>query len=178
MIRRPRRVVPAVLLALTVLALCVVAVISLTGRLVGRSELVSYDALAGRLHGAHWSDGIVLGAGMAIAAAGLVLLLIAVLPGRPVVVALDELGDSPAGIARRSLRADLRRAAVSVHGVESPRVRLGDKKIRVSARTGRAETAGLDTAMREAVTGALDRIAPARRATVRTRLRSHRRGES
>ncbi|WP_084514326.1 DUF6286 domain-containing protein [Nocardia acidivorans] len=176
--RRPRRVVPAVLLALAVLAVCVVAVISLTGRLVGRSELVSYDSLADRLHGTHWSDAAVLGAGIAIAGAGLVLLLIAVLPGRPVVIALDEVGDSPAGLARRSLRADLRRAAASVHGVESPRVHLGDKKIRVSARTGRAETAVLDTALREAVTGALDRIAPARPATVRTRLRSHRRGES
>lgn len=165
------------LLALAVLALCVVAVLSLTGRLIGRSELVSYDALADRLHSAHWSDPVVLGAGIASAAAGLVLLLIAVWPGRPVVVALDELGDSPAGVARRSLRADLRRAAASVHGVESPRVRLGDKTIRVSAGTGRAQAAGLDTAMREAVTGALDRIAPARRATVRTRLRSHRRGE-
>lgn len=172
--RLPRRVVPAVLLALTLLTLCVIAVISLSERLLGRTELVSYDAVARRLRATHWNDDLVLGAGIAIAAAGLVLLLVAVVPGRPVVVPLEELDGIPAGISRRDLRAALRREAGSVHGVESARVSMGGKRIHVSAATGRAETAGLDSAMRDAVTGALDRIAPARRAPVRTRLRSHR----
>lgn len=105
MIRRPRRVVPAVLIALAALTLCVVVTVSLVGRLLGRTEVVSYDSIAQRMHDTHWGDGVVLDAGVAAAVLGLILLLLAVLPGRPVVVALDDVDGSAAGMSRRSLRA-------------------------------------------------------------------------
>ncbi|WP_405138615.1 DUF6286 domain-containing protein [Nocardia sp. NBC_01388] len=178
MIRRPRRVGPAVVVALALLALCVVTAVSLIGRLLGRSEVVSYDSVAHRLHDTHWSDGLVLGVGVAAAVAGVLLLALALLPGRPVVVALDEVDGSSAGVSRRSLRAALRRAAGAVHGVDSARVRVGSKKILVSARTGRIGSDEVDGAVRDAVTGTLERIAPARPATVRTRLRSTGKGEN
>ncbi|MCU1640779.1 MAG: hypothetical protein JWN03_1054 [Nocardia sp.] len=178
MIRRPRRVGPAVVVALAVLALCVLTAVSLIGRLLGRSEVVSYDSIAHRLHDTRWSDGLVLGAGVAVVVVGAVLLVLALLPGRPVVVALDEVDGSSAGVSRRSLRAALRREAGAVHGVDSARVRLGSKKILVSARTGRTGSSEVDGAVQEAVTRMLERIAPARPATVRTRLRSTSKGEN
>lgn len=166
------------LIALSVLTLCVVVVVSLVGRLLGRTELVSYDSVAQRMHDTHWSDGVVLGAGMVAAVIGLLLLLLAALPGRPVVVALDDIDGSAAGISRRSLRAALRREAGAVHGVDKARIRLGRKQILVSARTARAAAEGVDSAMGEAMTRALERVSPNRPTAVRTRLRSTRKGES
>lgn len=92
------------------------------------------------------------------------------MPGRPVVLPLESEDGVHAGITRRSLRAAVRDAADSVPGLESARVRLGSKKIRVKGRTheAAAEAAG---SVRAAIDERLDLVAPRVRHTVTTRVR-------
>ncbi|WP_051178769.1 DUF6286 domain-containing protein [Nocardia concava] len=133
MIRRPRRSVPAVVVALAVFALCLVTVISLIQRLTGGRELVSYDALAIRLHDIEWTDAIVAVVGVVAMALGLLLLVAALLPGRPVVVPLADLDGSAAGVTRRSVRSALAREVDALPGVAAHRIKVGRGKIRVAA---------------------------------------------
>ncbi|MGY2062279.1 DUF6286 domain-containing protein, partial [Nocardia gipuzkoensis] len=86
--RSPRRVIPAVLVALVLLAACVTVVVSLIQRLTGATEFISYDGVMNRLHEISWADSRGLAAGVAGAAVGLVLLGLAVLPGRSILVPL------------------------------------------------------------------------------------------
>ncbi|MBL1076418.1 hypothetical protein JK358_18635 [Nocardia sp. 2] len=104
MIRRPRRVGTATALAAALLALSVATIVSLVQRLSGARQFVSYDTVATRLHDIHWGDTVVLTAGIIVAALGLLLLALALTPGRAVVVPLEPMDGSDAGIDRRSLR--------------------------------------------------------------------------
>ncbi|WP_024799567.1 DUF6286 domain-containing protein [Nocardia sp. BMG51109] len=168
--RRPRRVIPAVVVALVLVAACVVVAVSVVQKLSGTRELVSYDDVAGRLHDTTWGSGWVLGGGIAVMVIGVLLLAVALMPGRPVVLPLESEDGVHAGITRRSLRAAVRDAADSVPGLESARVRLGSKKIRVKGRTheAAAEAAG---SVRAAIDERLDLVAPRVRHTVTTRVR-------
>ena len=169
--RRPRRALPAVVLALSLLALSVAVVWSLVQRLTGTGDHLSYDSVVTRLHVTPWDDRQVLIAGAAAVLAGLVLLTLAVLPGRAVVVPLSGADDFAAGVARRGLRAALRDAAQSVEGVRSARVRLHRNRVRVTVRTGYAHTASLAEAVCAAVDERIGRIGAHPAPRVSTRLR-------
>jgi len=156
--RRTRRVLPAVVLALTLLALCVAVVWLLVQRLTGAGAFISYGGVIAHLNAATWGDRQVLVAGAATLLAGLVLLALAVLPGRAVVVPLTDADDFAAGVARRGLRGALRDAAQSVEGVRSARIRLHRKRVRVTIRTGHAHTASLAEAVCTAVDERIGRI--------------------
>ncbi|MGW5450422.1 DUF6286 domain-containing protein [Nocardia sp. NPDC003979] len=171
MTRRPRRVVPAVVVALALLGAAVLVAVSLIQRLTGSREWVSYDSLATRLHDTSWDSVWVLGAGALLAAVGLALLAVAVTPGKPVVLALEPGDDLEAGIARRSLRHALTDAAGAVDGVEKARVRLRRKKIHIAGHTSHtAERTAED--LGTAVAARLDRIRPAVVPRLRTSLRT------
>ncbi len=167
--RRSRRVIPAVLVALTLLAVSVAVAVSLIQRISGAKEFISYDTVATRLHDLTWASGWVLGVGIAAVALGLLLFGIALWPGRAVVVPLAAEDAVSAGIARRSLRGAVDDAAAAVTGVESSRVRLGRKKIRIKGRAHRAED--LNEKVRAAVEQRLRRIAPATLPNVQAALR-------
>ncbi|WP_174361637.1 DUF6286 domain-containing protein [Nocardia paucivorans] len=126
MSRRPRRVVPAVLVASTLLGMCVAVGVSLVQRLIGVREYMSYDRVAYELHGRTWDEPQVLAVGSAVAVIGALLLVTALLPGRARVLPLtDSRPDGiEAGIGRRDLRALLRHSAMEVEGVVSARVRI------------------------------------------------------
>ncbi|MCM6776344.1 DUF6286 domain-containing protein [Nocardia sp. CDC159] len=174
MIRRPRRIVPAVIVALALLAGSVAVAVSLIQRLSGAKEFVSYDAVASRLHDTTWASGWVLGVGIGAVVVGLILLGVALWPGRAVVVPLESEDGVTAGIARRSLRAAIGDAAAAVDGVHSPRVRLGRRKVRVRGRA--AGDAGLPETVRAAVEQRLLRIAPRAFPRIETALRPVRAG--
>ncbi|MFC4377264.1 DUF6286 domain-containing protein [Nocardia halotolerans] len=170
MTRRPRRVVPAVVVALVLCVLAVLVVVSLIQRLTGAREWVSYDSIATRLHDTTWGSVWVLGVGVVIIVLGLVLLAAAALPGKPVVLALESGDGIEAGITRRSLRHALADAAGRVEGLDKTRVRLRSKKIHVAGHTrhGIERTA---QEVGEAVADRLDRIKPATVPRLRTSLR-------
>jgi hypothetical protein len=170
--RRPRRAIPAALLALALLAICAAVVWSLIQRLTGAREFIYFHEIAARLHIIAWDDSQVLIAGAVTAPAGLVLLALAVWPGRAVMVPLAGAEDFAAGVDRRGLRGALRDAAQSVEGVRSARVRLRRNRVRVTARTGYARTASLAEAVSAAVGERIDRIGACPAPRVFTRLRA------
>ncbi|MBC7300998.1 MAG: hypothetical protein H5T78_08590 [Nocardia sp.] len=171
MTRRPRRVVPAIIVALLLGAAAVLVAVSLIQRLTGAREWVSYDAVADRLHATSWSSGWVLGAGIVVAVLGLALLAAAALPGKPVLLALEPGDGIDAGIARRSLRHALTDAAGGVDGLDKARVRLRRGKIQVTGHTHHTvEQTAQDVG--QAVATRLERIKPAHVPRLRTSLRT------
>ncbi len=169
--RRPCRAVPAAVLALALLAVCVIVVLSLVQRLTGARDSAVWAGIEHRLRETVWTDGWVAGFGAAAVLAGIVLLGLAVLPGRPVVLPLTADDGIAAGVTRRGLRTALRAAAQSVEGVHSARVTLRRKTVRVVVRTPRAHPADLAEAVRAAVGERLGRIGPRSSPRISLRLR-------
>lgn len=171
MTRRPRRVTPAVLVALVLLGISVAVVVSLVQRLAGAREFVSYDRVARELHAIEWGEGPVLIGGAIALALGLVLLLAALWPGRPVVIPLTADDGIRAGVSRGGLRAAVRGSAETVDGVTARKVRLHRRSVRVRAATDRIESAGIADAVCERVTQRLQEIGTRSVRRVRTSLR-------
>lgn len=179
MIRRPRRSVPAALTALAILVLCALVATMAIQLIGGRPPVVSYAAIAAALHRSQWRDLVVAIAGGAVALAGLVLLLAALIPGRATVLPLDG-ADPQAGVSRRSLVLTLRGAAAAVEGVARVTLAVrGNKvpKVRVRARADRVDDTGVAEAIRAAVDARIDQLSPANRPLVRVRVRPARRSE-
>jgi hypothetical protein len=167
MTRRSRRTIPAVLVALVILAICVLAAVSIIQELAGRPPVIPYGAIA--RHARTWRlDGtVMLGAGAAAAVAGLLLLGCAVIPGRAGTLALaaiparpgDKTGDegsgggTDAGVSRTGLCAALRAAIADVDGVTSAKVRIRRRRIAATVRTELADS----TELRAAVADTLGR---------------------
>ncbi|MEV0248964.1 DUF6286 domain-containing protein [Nocardia sp. NPDC050712] len=171
MTRGPRRVIPAIIVAILLCAAAVSVAVSLIQLLTGRREWVSYDSIATRLHDTTWGSGWVLAAGVAVTVLGLILLTVAALPGKPVVLALEAGDGIDAGIARGSLRYALAEAAHRVDSLDRPRVTLRNKKIHVKGRTRNAvEQTTQDVGV--ALAERLDRIKPATVPRLRTSLRT------
>ena len=169
---RPRRGVPATLTGLLLLAACVLTATDAIQILAGGHPLLSYTRFAATLHRQHWNSLAPAIAAGVLALVGLLLLLAALLPGRPVVLALsvptDDDGVSAAGLSRRGFRNMLRDTAASVDGVTSASLTVRRKVIAASVRTaGPAE--GLADSVRAALERRLDQIAPARRPALRVR---------
>lgn len=169
--RRPSRAIPAAVLALILSAVCVIVVLSLVQSLTGARELVAWAGIENRLRETVWTDGWVAGFGIAAVLVGIVLLGLAVLPGRPVVLPLVADDGIAAGVTRRGLRTALRAAAQSVEGVHSARVALRRRKVRVVVRTSRAHPAELADAVRAAVDERIGRIGPRSSPRISLRLR-------
>ncbi|WP_351224480.1 DUF6286 domain-containing protein [Streptomyces sp. NPDC002133] len=170
--RRPRRTIPATLTALVLLAACVLVAIVAIQLAIGRTPIISYRSVTGTLHSIHWNDTAPLIAGGTCALLGLLLLLAALLPGRPTVLPLT--GDMDAGVTRRSLRHALQNTAATVDGVTRAKLKLGRRTIVARIRTDRTNTAGLTDAVRGALDQRLDQVAPLNRPAMKIQLRATR----
>ncbi len=170
--RRPRRSVPAVLVALVVLAGCVLAAAVAVQTIIGEKPWVSYDAVASALHGTRWSDPLPAIAGGVVALIGLLLLVSAIVPGRPTVLPLE--GGLDSGAARRSYRSTLRTAASTVDGVSAAKLKVKRRGIVSVVTTGRTNTEGLADAVRAAIEHRLSQIGPATVPAVRVRVKATR----
>lgn len=178
MIRRPRRTVPAVLVATVLLAVSVLVTWSSVQVLLGRQPLLPLaDLLAIPAETALAAPAAMIALGVT-AIVGLVLLIAAVVPGAPTVVALaasPEDGAPTAGVTRRSLVRALARAAV-VDGVDAVKVRLTGRRVVVTARTPyRTSQPDLAAHVHDAVTARLADIGLIRPATVVVRIAQPRR---
>lgn len=157
--RRPRRGTPAVLTALVLLAACVLTAVVAIQMIIDEPAWVDYRSVATTLHDLHWNDLGTALAGGALALAGLLLLLAAILPGAPTVLPLS--GDPTgmdSGANRRGLRSTLRHAVSTVDGVSGAKLRLGRRKVTAVVRTNRTNTTGLDDAVRAALEHRLDQL--------------------
>ncbi|WP_329070764.1 DUF6286 domain-containing protein [Streptomyces sp. NBC_01429] len=170
--RRPRRSAPATLTALVLLAACTVVAAVAIQMIAGQTPWISYGAVEDDLRATHWSDRGPAVAGGAAALVGLVMVLAAVLPGRPTVLPLA--GDLDSGASRRGLRGTLRTAAAGVDGVSRVKLKLRRRRVAARVRTDRTNTEGLADAVRTALEQRLDQIDPARRPDVKVKLRATR----
>lgn len=170
--RRPRRTIPATLMALVLLAACVLIAIVAIQLIIGQTPLISYRSVTDGLHNIQWNDTAALGAGVAAVLLGLLLLLAALLPGKPTVLPLT--GDVDAGVTRRSLRNALQSAAGSVDGVSKAKLKLGRRTIVARIRTDRTNTAGLTDAVRAALDRRLDQVTPVTRPAMKIQLHATR----
>ena len=120
---RPRRTLPAVVVAILVLAMCVLVALSAIQLLLGQRSLIPVDRLVSAGYRLHWHDAGVIGSGVVVATLGLLLVAAAVLPGAPIVLPLDDhpgAGEQvAAGVTRRSLRQTLLHSAETTDGVTS-----------------------------------------------------------
>ncbi|GLY53567.1 DUF6286 domain-containing protein [Lentzea sp. NBRC 102530] len=167
MTRRSRRALPATLTALVLLAVSVLVAVTAVQLALGEPPWLPYDSLIDRLHSTPWSAREVAVAGGVAAAIGLVLLLIAIVPGRPRTAALDQ----HTAVSVRGLRNALRSAAV-VDGVESAAVKVRRRRVRTVVRTRRAVVDGLDEAVRTAVESRVGEFALARPPRVVVRVKA------
>lgn len=174
--RRPRRTIPAAVTALILLGVCVLTAISAIQLLAGRRPLISYAALADLAHTTRWDSLAVAAAAGLVMLIGLILLLIAILPGRPTVIPLRVTDTSSAtdpmdaGASRRSLRSTLHAAADAVDGVTATTLTLRRRTVTAAVRTHRTTPEGLAEAVRAAISHRLDQISPVTRYAVRVRV--------
>jgi hypothetical protein len=172
--RRPRRGVPAALIGLLLLAGCALIATDAIQILAGGHPLLSYPRFAAALHSQHWNSLAPAIASGGLAVLGVLLLLVALLPGRPVVLALSVSADDEGptvGLSRRGFRNMLRATAASVDGVTSASLSFRRTVIAASVHTaGPAD--GLADSVRAALERRLDQIAPARRPALRVRART------
>jgi hypothetical protein len=168
---RPRRVVPAVLVALVVLAACVLVAVSCLQQVSGRAPLIPWPRLAEYGARLHWQDTTVLTAGGIAAGLGIVVLLCALLPGRPTVVPLAA-GPSEAGLSSRGLRYVLTQAAAEQRGVTGADVRVGGRHVHATVSTTHPDTQEVRESVGQVLEGRLDRIDLASRPPLRIRVRT------
>jgi hypothetical protein len=194
MTRRPRRVVPAIVLALVILAVCVVTAISVIQFLVGRPPLVSLGTLDHHLRTLHLDGAVMTSAGIVAAVLGLVLLGCAVIPGRAKTLPLAAISDEPsagaaenhgaagshgtavAGVSRSGLRTALASTVADIDGVTTARVRVRSRRVTLRVRTELAGTAALRDAVSRVTQQRLSEAGLARPPVVRLGVRTIRRG--
>ncbi|NKQ52136.1 hypothetical protein HFP15_04490 [Amycolatopsis sp. K13G38] len=171
MIRRSRRSLPATIVALAGLAVCALVATSAIQLLINERPVLDYRRIAEYVHGLDWTALPVVIAGSALAFFGLVLFLAAVLPGRALVLPLQEGGGaSIAGASRRGIRAALQASAVAVDGVAAVRLKYRRRKVKAKITPTRTAPDDLGARVDEAVIAQLDRIGPQRRPRVHTKI--------
>ncbi|MDS1271957.1 DUF6286 domain-containing protein [Lipingzhangella sp. LS1_29] len=170
---RPRRSWPAFLAGAVLVLVAAVAAAEVISALVGSPlRMLPYQQAASYAEGARWSDPSVRVASAVLAGIGLVLISLAVLPGRSRWLPLrTDDPDLVVGISPAALRRALSSAAEDVDGVRRARVRLGRRSITVRVHTDLGEPGTLPTQVETEVRRRLSELAPLRDLKVRTNVR-------
>ena len=176
MTRRPRRTVPATIVALVLLAVCVLTVIAVIQSLAGQTPLLSLDQLLSVGSSQHWNSAAVVGTAVVVAVVGLVLLFAAIRPGNPTVLPLvPRIGGMPvseAGVRRATLAKDLATVVGAVPGVSRADVVAGRRSVTATVRVAAADPASVPGQVRQRLDERLGEIGPARPPRIRVRTRS------
>jgi Family of unknown function (DUF6286) len=168
MIRRPRRTVPATIVGLILLAGSLGVAISCIQLITERPPLIPFATLGELGRDVTWNDLVVLIGGAALAVAGLVLLACALLPGKPLVLALGSDSEHvDAGVTRHSLARDLATRVGRADGITRARVKIGSRVVKVAARTPLRDHSGLVERVGDVITERLDDMNLARRPRLR-----------
>jgi Family of unknown function (DUF6286) len=169
----PRRVVPSVVTAALLAAAAILLAAEVVGGLVGRPPGVLPVAQLARLgRNLRWDDVLVLAVASFLAALGLLLLLLALRPGRLRAIPLRS--EDPyvvLGIARPDLRRYLAWSAESVDGVDRARVKVRRHRVRVSAVSPLHDAGGLTDQVRGALDERLGELAPLHKPHLRVTVR-------
>ena len=177
MIRRPRRSVPAGLVALVLLALCALVVTAVVQSLLGRTPFVSLAQLLAITSSQQWNSPAVVAAAIVVGLIGLVLLVAALRPGRPTVLPLgavegpDGRPGAVAGVRRHSLDTDLAAAVAAIPGVTAAEVSTSRNRVRARVRVAAAEPDLVPAQVRDRLWARIVEIGPAVRPAVTVRAR-------
>ncbi|ATG53373.1 alkaline shock response membrane anchor protein AmaP [Brachybacterium ginsengisoli] len=173
LVRRPARTVPATLLGLLLLAAGATALWLLITLLVDGSWPASARSALAAVGAQRLDSTPMLVAAGVLAALGLLLLLAALLPGRPS-RGLVLAGDVPGGtaVAHRDLARRVTRRVEAVDGVHSARTTLSGRRLQVLARTVVDDSETVLRAARTAVEESVDELRP--ETALRTRVRIQR----
>ncbi len=174
---RPRRTVPAVVAAAVLFGAGGLAAAGIIAALVGSSlGFLPSQAVTALVRQTSWSSPIFLAVSAAVAAVGVVMIMIATVPGRPRLVALaTHAPHLVAGATRASVRRVLARAATEVDGVADARVKLRRRRVAVRATSRLRDTSGLAGQVHAAVEDRLGAVAPLQ--PMRVKVRARRRGD-
>jgi hypothetical protein len=171
---RPRRRIPGVLVAAMIVAAGIVGCIwAATAALGNPLWNIAHSDFAGPLQSTvHWDDTGTLLVSSAVAFAGFLLIVIAVIPGRARAIPLASGDDSLViGVPRRSLRRSLGWLAADVAGIDEAKVRTGRHSVRVRATTRLRDPAGLRESVQAVVEDRVARLDPLWPVRVKVRLR-------
>ncbi|MEV4376979.1 DUF6286 domain-containing protein [Streptosporangium sp. NPDC049644] len=170
---RPRRVIPAVITAVVMTAIGVLVALEVISALAGHPlRLLPYDRMLTWASSTPWSDRQVMAGAGLVGLLGLLLVLFALIPGRPTLIPVRT-GDKDLviGMQRRGFARSLAHAAERVRGVDQAKVRLVGKTVRVDAHSAVRDTTGLADAVREAVTARIAALSPVWHHPVHVHLR-------
>jgi predicted membrane-bound mannosyltransferase len=170
-IRRSRRALPASLVAVVLLAICVLLAVSCVQTLTGHRPWLPFAAMASLAAGLTVSSPAVLAAAVLLAVLGLVLLFAALTPGSATVLPLQP-GQTQlvSGVTQRSLTTALAVAAGDVDGVDKARVRVGGRSVHAIVRTPLHQPGPLRDQVHAAINKRLTDIAPTRSPRIRVRV--------
>ncbi|HEY8453658.1 MAG: DUF6286 domain-containing protein [Micromonosporaceae bacterium] len=173
---RPRRTVPAVVVATLLAVLAAVVAAEIVSHLLDRPLGLLPTAELARLgRETRWNDPLALTLSAVASAIGLLLLLLAFLPGRARAVAVTPgrpdllMGVTPGAVAR--IAED---AAARVDGVSRARARMRGDRIRVRAESPLRENGHLSEQVRQAVSDRVGQLGLVRRPRVRVTVRHER----
>ncbi|WP_017556775.1 DUF6286 domain-containing protein [Nocardiopsis baichengensis] len=171
---RPRRSWPAVLAAVLLLAAAVLAAVVAVSVAAGSPVRVPAVAEAAeRVAQLNWGHLAVQAVAGAAVLVGLVLLALALLPGRARWTALrTDDADLVVGLSRPALRRAVAAAARGVPGVRGVHASVRRRAVRVRVDTDLREAPDLRDEVRAAVEDRVDELAPLRRPKVRVRVRT------
>ncbi|MUL39927.1 alkaline shock response membrane anchor protein AmaP [Streptomonospora sp. PA3] len=170
---RPRRSWPALIVGALVLGIAALAAVEVAAALAGAPMSPAVTSAAGAYTAeARWSDPVVRIASAVAAGIGLVLIALALVPGRGRFTALRT-GDPElvVGLSRSGLKRTLAAAAHDVGGVRGAHVSVGRRRIRVRVRTDLREAPELRGEVAAAVRQRLTELEPVYGFTVTTRVR-------
>jgi hypothetical protein len=178
--RRPRRSLPATIVTLVVLGVCVVVTITEIEALVGYPLLVPFPMAASYGHSLVFSDLPVIIAGAVACAVGLLLLGCGLVPGKHTVLPLSRTeSETPrldsAGVTRRRMATALRFSLVETDGVAKVRAKLTRRKLKTKVSTERRDPDAVHTACRDALDHGLALASLAKTPRLRLRVKSTRR---
>ncbi|WP_052273995.1 DUF6286 domain-containing protein [Arthrobacter sp. L77] len=168
--RRPTRSIPAIIVAIALLAIAVAAIWAGTTALSGGST-AAVDSI-GAAAGTAWSAQAAYLPAIIIAAIGLMLIVIALIPGRYDALLLNHHGVAEAALTTKALRTYLEDQASVVDGVDSARTTVKGRRAEVRIGTYALDHRDIDSAVQERLqrrTEALDLThAPRIRTNART----------
>ncbi|SDR95230.1 DUF6286 domain-containing protein [Actinopolymorpha singaporensis] len=171
---RPRRVLPATIVAIVLAVVAGLVALEVIGGLFGSPPgLLPVERLSALGRETRWNDSLPFAVcGLAVLL-GLLLVFLALKPGRPRAVVLASADPQVVmGIESAGMSRHLARAAESVPGVSSAQVAVSARRVRVVASSSLRDTVGLDEQVRTAVSERVDELAPmAGRPNVRVTVR-------
>ena len=171
---RPRRRIPGVIVAAVIVAAGIVGCIWAASAALGHPLWkIPHRDFAGPLQDSvHWDSTGALLVGSAVAFVGFLLIVIALIPGRPRAVPLASGDESLViGVPRRSLRRSLGWLAADVAGIDAAKVRLRRRAVKVRATTTLRDPAGLRESVQSVVEERLARLDPLWPMQIKIRLR-------